>query len=214
MTRPISWLERAPEMLHTVKVSKRPRYGAGDFQDLFGLQPSSAQKLMKMLPRFEVGMTLEVSREELIVFLKRVLAAAPPGLGHHAANKALADLFDQMLAAGAPVTREPPLSPAWPTRLTPRARSLASLPESILISRGHIHISGRTREEAAEALLALAGVIETEEFAERFELRKPVQRDTEAQDIDRRIEELKAIDSPEGLARWKAVNEPEQARSA
>lgn len=191
MARPISWIERASAMLHEVKIKKRTRYGAGDIQDLFGLQPRAAQTLMKMLPRFEVGRSFEVSREDLIAFLERVLAAAPLGSGHHAAGKGVATLFDQILAEAPPVTREQLPSPVSPVRLTPRP--LSSLPDSILIRRGHIEIVGRTREEATEALLALALIIETDEFAERFELRKPVGRvDPEVQTMFDELEQMEA----------------------
>ena len=201
MARPVSWLQRAPAILHAVTISKRPRYGALDIQNLFTLQPRRAQELMKMLPRIEVGMALQVSREDLLAFLERVLAAAPPGCGHHAAGEAITGIFTQILAAGAPVTREQPATPVWPVRLTPRSRSLASLPESILVSRGHVHISGRTREEVAEALLALSEVIEGDEFAARFELSKPVQRaDPAALEVRGMFAELEQMEAAHAQA--------------
>jgi hypothetical protein len=195
MARPISWVERAPAILHEVKVKKRTRYGAGDIQDLFGLMPRRAQALMKMLPRFEIGRTFEISREDLIAFLERVVDAAPPGCGHHAAGKAVAALFSRILASAPPVTREqPPLPLASPIRLTPRrSLPLASLPESVLVRRGVIEIHARTREEATEALLAISTVIETDEFAARFELSKPVGRvDSEVREMFEELEQMEA----------------------
>lgn len=183
MARPISWVERAPAMLHEVKVKKRTRYGAGDIQDLFDLQPRRAQELMKMMPRFEVGRTFEISREDLITFLERVRA-------HHAAGKGVAALFSQILAEAPPVTREQLPSPVQLVRLTPR--SLSTLPESILVRRGHVGISGRTREELTAALAALAAVIETDEFAEAFELRKPVAGDREVRTMFEELEQMEA----------------------
>jgi hypothetical protein len=188
MARPISWVERAPAILHEVKVKKRTRYGAVDVQDLFGLMPRRAQALMKMLPRFEIGRTFEISREDLIAFLERVVGAAPPGCGHHAAGKAVADLFTQILAEAPPVTREQPLPTAWPVRLTPRRSTLASLPESVVVRRGVVELHGRTREDVTAAAMAFAAVLETDEFVEAFELRKPVQRDPEVREMFEELE--------------------------
>jgi hypothetical protein len=185
--RPVPWLDRTSEMLRTVTSSKRTRYATAEIQDLFGVMERSAQKLMKLMPRFQTGPGFEVSREDLMAFLERVEV-------HRDAGMDVPGLLNQMLAAGSPILREQlPLPLVSPIRLTPRPRTLASLPDSVVVRRGMVELHGRTREDVAAAAAAFAAVIETDEFAEAFELRKPVAR--VAPEVAEMFEELKQMEA-------------------
>ena len=182
--RPIPWLARLSEMVRIVAASKRTRYATAEIQELFVVMERSAQKLMKRMPRFRAGPGFEVSREDLIAFLERVEV-------HQDAGMDVPALLSQMLTEAPPILREQLPSPILPMRVTPWA--LTSLPESILIRRGVVEISGRTSAELAGSLMALAAVIETDEFAAVFELRKPV--GSVAPEVRTMFEELEQMEA-------------------
>jgi hypothetical protein len=77
-------------------------------------------------------------------------------------------LFEEIRAEKAAVSRRKPRSLV---RRDLDPIGIASLPDSILISRGRLEVNFRTVEELAEAMYALARVLESEgeEFARAFE---------------------------------------------
>ncbi|MBB5060998.1 hypothetical protein HDF16_005734 [Granulicella aggregans] len=182
MPRPISWLPRLHEIRRSVANSVRSHYGRRDLEQLFELQPRAAQKLFEMLPTVKIGTSLLVEREALVVFLDRVREAEDVGA-----------LFEQVRAEKAGVSRKKVRA------LVPRdtePATLSSLPESIALSRGRLEVSFATVEQLAEAMFALARVLETDvdAFAQAYEPEMPPEVPEVALEIDALFAELEAME--------------------
>jgi hypothetical protein len=110
-----------------------------------------------MLPTVEIGTSRLVDRGVLGSFLDRVRDADDTG-----------KLFEEIRAEKAAVSRRKPRSLV---RRDLDPIGIGSLPDSIAISRGHLEVNFSTVEELAEAMYALARVLEAEgeEFARSFE---------------------------------------------
>jgi hypothetical protein len=148
MPRPISWLPRLHEIRRSVANSVRSHYDRRDLQALFELQPRAAGKLLGLLPTVAIGTSLLVERESLGVFLD----------GIREAEDTTAYVEEQRSRKQA-VSRRKPRSLI---RRDAEPRSLASLPQSITLSRGRLEVSFATLEELAQAMYALAQAMETD----------------------------------------------------
>lgn len=183
MPRPISWLPRLHEIRRSVANSVRSHYGRRDLEQLFELQPRAAQKLLEMLPTVKIGTSLLAERETLVVFLDRVREADD-----------VTALFDQVRAEKAGVSKRKVRT------LVPRDSepiTLTSLPESIALSRGRLEISFASVEQLAEAMFALARVLETEidVFAQAYEPEVPPEVPEDAVDIGALFAELEEMEN-------------------
>jgi hypothetical protein len=190
MPRPVSWLPRLHEISRSVANSVRSHYGRGDLEALFELQPRAAQKLIEMLPTVQVGTSRLVDREVLAVFLNRVRDAAD-----------VAALFDQVRAEKAAVSRKKLRSLV---RRDDRPMTVTSLPESIALTRGRLEISFATVEQLAEAMYALARVLDNDQdtFIQAYEPERPPAVPEDAGEIDAMFAELDAMER-ERAARLK-----------
>ena len=182
MPRPVSWLPRLHEIRRSVANSVRSHYGRRDLEQLFELQPRAAQKLIEMLPTVKIGTSLLVEREALAGFLDRVREAED-----------VTALFDQVRAEKAGVSRKKVRA------LVPRdtePTTLGSLPESITLSRGRLEISFASVEQLAEAMFALAKVLDTEvdTFAQAYEPEMPPEVPEDAIEIDALFADLEAME--------------------
>ncbi len=159
MPRPVSWLPRLHEISRTVANSIRSHYDRGDLERLFELQPRAAGKLLEMLPTVQVGTSRLLDREVLLGFLARVRKADDT-----------AKLFDGIRAETASVSRRKPRSLV---RRDLEAIGISSLPASISLSPGRLEVRFGNVEELAEAMYALARVLEAEGevFAANYEVR-------------------------------------------
>lgn len=72
MPRPISWLPRLHEISRSVATSVRSHYDRRELEQLFGLQPRAAQRLLELLPSVQIGTSRLIEREVLAGFLDRV----------------------------------------------------------------------------------------------------------------------------------------------
>ena len=81
--------------------------------------------------------------------------------------------------------------------------TLSSLPESIALSRGRLEISFATVEQLAEAMFAIARVLETEidAFAQAYEPELPPEAPEDAGEIDALFAGLEAIERERHLNR-------------
>jgi len=178
MPRPISWLPRLHEITKTVTNSVRSHYDRRDIEKLFELQPRAAQELLKLLPSVQVGTSRLLDREVLADFLSRVRN-----------NENTASLFDTLREEKSTVSKR---------RLRSLVRrdldpvSLASLPNSITLSRGRLQVDFRSVEQLAESMLMLARVLESEgeQFAVEFEVREEPKSMEEARDVRAVLREL------------------------
>ena len=78
MGRRLSWLDRLYPISRTVAGSARSHYDRKDLQQLFEIQPRSAQNLMAALPTVPIGRARLVDRETLNNFLEQLQQADDP----------------------------------------------------------------------------------------------------------------------------------------
>ena len=78
MGRRLSWLDRLYPISRTVAGSARSHYDRKDLQQLFEIQPRSAQNLMAALPTVPIGRARLVERETLSNFLQQLQQADDP----------------------------------------------------------------------------------------------------------------------------------------
>ena len=157
MPRPVSWLPRLHEIRRSVAGSVRSHYDRHDLQRLFELQTRAAQKLIELLPTVPIGTSRLVEREELAAFLERVREADDTS-----------KLIEQVRGERDAPSRKKNRSLV---RRDTEPVSLGSLPESVGLSRGRLEVSFRTVEQLAEAMYAIARLLEDEgeAFAQAFE---------------------------------------------
>ncbi len=175
MPRPVSWLPRLHEISRTVGNSQRSHYDRNDLEKLFELQPRAAGKLLEMLPTVQVGTSRLVDREVLLGFLGRVRKAENTSF-----------LFEEIRAETVAVSRRKPRSLV---RRDLAPIGITSLPDSISLSPGRLEVRFGKVEELAEAMYALARVLETEgeEFIKAF-VPKYIGRDAEEKTICSNLE--------------------------
>ncbi len=182
MARPPSWLPRLHPLRQTVAHSVRSHYDRKDIERLFELQPRASGKLLELLPTVSVGTAHLVEREVLLGFLERV---------HEA--KDVTALFEQLRSEKAVASRRKLRSLV---RRDLEPVGLASLPESIALSRGRLEVSFRSVEELAEAMLTLARILESEGdmFAEAYEPERPMAAPEDGRELRAMFEELEAME--------------------
>ena len=188
MPRPISWLPRLHEIRRSVANSIRSHYGRTDLEQLFELQPRAAQKLIEMLPSVRIGTSLLVEREALATFLDRVKEAED-----------VSALLDQVRQQKGQVSRKV-VRTLIRRDLDPI--TLASLPESVGLSRGRLEVSFRSLEELAESLLLVARILEndTDRFAEKYEQQDPDPEPEHSGEIEQMFAELERMEAERGLS--------------
>src|ERR1700676_3003766 len=142
MGRRLSWLDRLYPISRTVAGSARSHYDSKDLQQLFEIQPRSAQNLMAALPTVPVGRARLVERETLSNFLQQLQQADDPaqaygdireGKGKTTVRRKLRSLVLQDVDSG-----------------------VDSLPGSIHLSPGRLNITFQTVDQLAAALMHLA----------------------------------------------------------
>lgn len=153
MSRPISWLPRVRELHRSAVNSVRSHYSRRDLQSFFEMQARSVQKLFELMPRTAIGSAMIVERDDLVAFLSRVRE-----------SDNVPKLFEQIRLEKPPIKRQKIRSQL---SVTPRVDG-TSLPDGVYLRRGKLEVSFRTPEQLAEALLAIAKIIETDEFAEAY----------------------------------------------
>jgi hypothetical protein len=202
--RPISWLPRLHEIARSVANSVRSHYGRRDLEQLFELQPRAAQKLLELLPVVPVGTSHLVEREVLAGFLDRVRDADD-----------VPALIDQIRQEKAQASRKK-LRSLVRRDLDPI--DLASLPQSVGLSRGRLEVSFRSVEELAESLLIVARILETDgdRFAQEFEPEQPEPEPepADAGEIEELFAELERIEAERGIKRWEKAEAPVSAETA
>jgi hypothetical protein len=188
MPRPLSWLPRLHEIDRSVANSVRSHYDRRDLERLFELQPRAAQKLLDLVPSVRIGTSRLVERETLAGFLGRVRDAENTSV-----------LFERMRQEKTAASRKKPRSLV---RRDLDPVGLASLPESIGLSRGRLEVSFHSVEQLAESLLILARILESDgdRFAQEFEPERPEPQESGAvrEDVECLFAELDRIESARG----------------
>jgi hypothetical protein len=183
MPRPISWLPRLHEIRRSVANSVRSHYDRRDLQALFELQPRAAGKLLELLPTTAIGTSRLVEREALRGFLD----------GLHEAEDTAAYVEEQR-------NRKTVISRRKPRTLVRRDAepgSLASLPQSITLSRCRLEVSFATLDELAQSLYALAQAMEADgdAMALLYEVEPIPEPLAEDDGVDAMFRELEAMES-------------------
>ncbi len=183
MPRPVSWLPRLHEIRRSVDASVRSHYDRRDLERLFELQPRAAGKLLELLPTVPIGTSRLVEREALAGFLDRVREA-----------ENTSTFLEQVRQEKAAPSRRRIRSLV---RRDLEPVSLSSLPESIGLSRGRLEVSFRTVEQLAEAMYAIARLLEDEgdAFAQAFELEPPPPDPKDAGDVKAMFAELERMEA-------------------
>ncbi len=202
MPRPPTWLPRLHEVRRTVAQSVRSLYERKDLERLFELQPRAAQNLLALLPSVPIGKAHVVEREALVSFLDQV----------HEAPDIIA-LFEQIRREKAGVSRR---KLRGLVRRDFETADLASLPQSIGLSRGRLEVSFRSVEELAEAMFFLARLLDhnLDAFAQAFEPERSPPEPGDAAEIRSMFAELEDMESvhtgkgPGSAGQWDKPNPP------
>jgi hypothetical protein len=189
MSRPISWLSRVHEIRRAVAGSARSHYDRRDLEALFELQPRAAQKLLGSFPTVQIGTSLLVDREILTLFLDRLKESDD-----------VVGLLRELKKGNAPEARRKALSLV---RRDTEPATLASLPSSIVLSRGRLEVNFTTVEHLAQSLYALARVLESEgdAFVLAFDPELAAVDDGMDGEIPRMFAELETLESYRGQRR-------------
>ena len=179
---PLSWLPRLHVIRRTITNSVRSHYDRHELETLFELQPRAAQKLIEILPSVSIGTSRLVERSDLAHFLDRVRETDDT-----------AALFETLRQEKTAISRRKARSLV---RRDLDPVGLASLPDTITLSRGWLEVSFGTVEQLAECLLLLARVLENEgeEFAEAYEVREETVEDAGADEVRRMFAELETAE--------------------
>jgi hypothetical protein len=156
MGRRLSWLDRLYPISRTVAGSARSHYDSKDLQQLFEIQPRSAQNLMAALPTVPIGRARLVERETLGNFLEQLQQADDPA-------QAFAEIRE---GKGRSVRRK-----LRTLVLQDVQTDIETLPASIQLSPGELYVTFKTVDQLAEALMHLAVVLDKQldEFITRYE---------------------------------------------
>jgi len=156
MARTLSWIDRIHPIARTVAGSARSHYSSKDIEQLFQIQPRSAQNLMASLPTVPIGRARLVERETLGNFLEQLLQADDPA-------EAFAGI---RVGKGTTVRRK-----LRTLVLHDVEADIDTLPASLQISSGELHVSFKTIDQLAESMMHLAVVLDKQldEFIARYE---------------------------------------------
>lgn len=156
MGRRLSWLDRLYPISRTVASSARSHYDRKDLQQLFEIQPRSAQNLMAALPTVPIGRARLIERETLSNFLQRLQEADDP-----------AQVFAEIREGKERTVRRKLRTLVLQDVQT----DIDTLPSSLQLDPGELHVTFRTVDQLAEALMHLAVVLDKQldEFITRYE---------------------------------------------
>jgi hypothetical protein len=156
MARSLSWLDRLHPIARTVANSARSHYDRHALQQLFELQPRSAQQLMAALPSISVGRARLVEREALSRFLEQLQQADDP-----------ARFYAGFRSGDGKTVRRKLRSLV----LRDVDADIDALAGRLELLPGELRVRFETVEELAEAMLHLAVVLDKQldEFVARYE---------------------------------------------
>lgn len=183
MARPASWLPRLHEIRRAVSNSVRSHYTRRELEYLFELQPRAAQKLLELFPTVAMGTSRLVEREAILKFLDGVRDSDDTTA-----------YFERVRLAKATVSHK---KIRTLVRRDTSLMSLASLPEAIQLTPGRLEVNFKTVEQLAEAMYALARVLESDgdNFTEAFEPKVTAQQSVGADEMKLLFDELGQLEA-------------------
>jgi len=184
MPRPFSWLPRLHEIRRSVKGSVRSHYERKDIEQLFQVQPRSAQSLMQGIsPSAKVGRSFLLARGDLEAFLDQIQEGAAPA---------------SLLSAGSQTIPRRRLREL--VQIDRMPAMLETAPSNISFQPGQLAIEFSSMEQLAGALLAIAEILDNAEqfatFEDRYVPRRTPrpEQDAERAEIARLFEELEDME--------------------
>ena len=167
MSRPLSWLDQIYPISKAVAASARSHYDRRDLEQLFSIQPRSAQNLMSALPTVSVGRANLVERDALLEFLSKLQKADDPG-------EFYARLRATKIKSAKRTLKKLVLEDV--------SSDIDSLPSSIALSVREVRVQFNTIEELVEALMRLAIVLDKQldEFVARYQPKEPLNGEAQA----------------------------------
>jgi hypothetical protein len=183
MARPITWLPRLHEIRRSVADSVRSHYTRRELEVLFQIQQGAASRLLEIVPTLKVNGSYLAEREGLLGFLDKVSEAED-----------VTTLMRRLRADKSAPTRR---SVRSMVRRDTSPVSLAGIPDTLRLARGHMEISFETMEELVGTLYILARILDDdlEAFAHEYEPLKADEIDEAREDVRRlfaELEEMKA----------------------
>ena len=163
MAKPISWLKDAAAIREKVSGSTCSHFHTADVGRLFGRMPRASSVLMEAMPRIRYGTSYIVPAEGLAEFLDDVLKASD-----------VPALIQARRAANIYVSRRKPRTVVLKDELH---HGLASLPDSVTLTRGELRIKFASALELGRALAILISNMEGDwewyEFCRLYEPEQP-----------------------------------------
>lgn len=183
MARPASWLPRLHEIRRTVSSSIRSHYTRRELETLFQLQPRAALKLIELLPTVSIGTSLLVQKDTLLSFLQGANDTEDVTAYFERVRLAKATVSHKKIRSLIRQDREP--------------LPISSLPDAVHLSRGRLEVTFATVEQFAEAMYALARVLDSdlESFASAYEVRASEDDSQQPDEIAQMFEELEGLES-------------------
>lgn len=161
----------------------RSHYTRRELEALFQIQQGAASRLLEIVPTLKVNGSYLAEREGLLAFLDKVSDAED-----------VTTLMRRLRAEkNAPSRR----SVRRMVRRDTSPVSLAGLPETIRLARGHLEIKFETMEGFVETLYLLARILDDdlEEFAHQYEPPKADEIDQGREDVKRLFAELQETEA-------------------
>jgi hypothetical protein len=183
MARPITWLPRVQEIRRSVAESVRSHYTRRELEALFQIQQGAASRLLEIVPTLAVNGSYLAEREGLLAFLDRV-----------SETEDVTTLMRRLREEKRTPTRR---SVRNMVRRDTSPVSLAGIPDTLHLSRGHLDINFQTMEELVNTLYILARILDDdlEEFAREYEPVKPNEIDEGREDVKRLFAELEELEA-------------------
>jgi hypothetical protein len=165
MAKPISWLKDVARIRNEVGASTYSHFHTADIGRIFGLMPRAASSLMEAMPRVRYGTSYIVPAQGLNEFLEDVSQASD-----------VPALIQARRAENLYVSHRKPRTVVLKEKL---ANGLASLPDTVTLTRGEVRIKFATALELGQALAILISNMEGDwewyEFCRLYEPERPAQ---------------------------------------
>jgi hypothetical protein len=183
MARPITWLPRLHEIRRSVADSVRSHYTRRELEILFQIQQGAASRLLEIVPTLTVNGSYLAEREGLLAFLDKV-----------SETEDVTTLMRRLRAEKTAPTRR---SVRNMVRRDTSPVSLAGIPDTLRLNRGHLDINFQTMEELVNTLYILARILDDdlEEFAREYEPFRADEIDEGREDVKRLFSELEEMEA-------------------
>lgn len=183
MARPITWLERVPEIRRSVADSVRSHYTRRELEALFQVQQGAASRLLEIVPTLKVNGSYLAEREGLLAFLDRI-----------SETDDVTTLMRRLKAEKRAPSRR---SVRTMVRRDTAPVSLAGMPDTLKLERGRMEINFETIEELVQTLYVLARILDDdlEEVARLYEPEKSNEVDEGREDVRRMFAELENMEA-------------------